>query len=274
MDIDSEIYTLRGNFDLILLSACNMSCKGCSYLDYLDEGCVIDGSLTLDDVKKIVNKLLNLKLKLQRLTMLGGEPSIHKQFFEIVEYLHQYKNIIYDELKVVTNGLFFNEKFLKSLDYLDSVRISIYPMNKKIEEEVINSDLGKYIQLKCNLEFHRRDTFQDYTKPLPGFTGDEKWNMCWKKKWCRVLTFEGIYRCHIAYNDRTEICDFSSREKLINYIENETVSLKKCETCPLPCQHMKWESNNEKKDRNNIEKGIKLIKQWKTTINLQKYKKL
>lgn len=269
MDIDSNIYTLNGNFDLILLSACTMSCKGCSYLDYLDNGCIIDGSLKIENVKEIVTNLLNLKLKLNRLTMLGGEPSTHPQFLAIVKYIHQYKGILYDELKVITNGTFFNEQFLQSLDYLDSVRISIYPMNKGIEEEIINSKLENYIKSKCHLEFYRRNEFEDYTNPLPGYTANDRWNICWKKQWCRVLMPEGIYRCNIAYNDKTEACDFTSREKLIDYIENNDTPLDKCKTCPIPCEMMEWKSNNEERDKRNIGRGIELIKQWKTTLNLR-----
>lgn len=269
MDTNSDIYTLNGNFDLILLSACTMSCSGCSYLDYLDDGCTIDGSLKIENVKEIVTNLLKLKVKLKRLTMLGGEPTIHPQFLEIVKYLHQHKGIVYDELKVITNGTFFNERFLHSLEYLDSVRISIYPLNKELETAIIKSKLANFIKSKCHLEFYRRNEFEDYNNPIPNYTANDKWNICWKKQWCRVLMPEGIYRCNIAYNDKTEVCDFTSKQKLINYIENNDIPLEKCKTCPIPCEMIEWKSNNEERDTRNIERGIRLIEQWKTTLNLR-----
>lgn len=262
----SDKYTLKGNFDLLLTGACTLSCKGCTYLDYKDVGCTISRTLRLDDVKYIINKLLKLDIKLETLTLLGGEPTLHPKYIGIVKELYKFKGLVYDKLRIITNGTNLNKDFLDSLDYLDIVRFSIYPNSKEIETSLYNSGLFELIKSKCRVVIRNYTTFSKYGEEQNGleYSKQLNWDRCWAKDRCRPITVDGIYRCYIAYNSKTNICDYSNREQLIDYINNNTNPLNICEACPMPCKEISLESIDTAKDAMMVDRGVMLINKWNT----------
>ena len=273
--IDNNIFTLNGNFDLPISSQCTMNCKGCSYLDYLDIGNTIKDNMTLNDIKYICDKLINLKIKLSKLTFLGGEPTMNSDFLEMAKYIFKYKGIIYDGLKIVSNGTKINSKFLKSLKYFDSVRFSIYPTNIELKNKIEDSGLSDYIKTKCNLEFLIIDEFNQHGKEDLDidYSKDLNWSRCWYKDWCRVITTKGIFRCFILYNHKKDICDFEDRQKLIDYIEKQA-PFKTCEICPQPSKIEKWISLNQTNDSKALKVGLQYINKWEDNIYfIEKYEK-
>ena len=101
---------LKGNFDLMIESTCNLHCKNCSVIDFQGNK-YLGKTMNIDDVIKINKKLIKLGVVLQRLTLLGGEPTLNKDIVKIINYLSEFKNITFKELKMITNGL--NEKTMK-----------------------------------------------------------------------------------------------------------------------------------------------------------------
>ena len=263
-----ELHTLQGNFDLLLTSACTMSCKGCTYLDYKDMGCTIGSVLKMDDVRTIVENLKKINIKLQTITLLGGEPTLHPNYLDIVKYLHEHKNVVYNKLRVISNGTFLKEDFIRSLDFIDTVRFSIYPNSKDIETNLHATGLYEFIKSKCRVVLFNYTYFSKYGEEQENIEYSQQlnWDRCIAKDRCRVLTTDGIYRCYVAYNSKTEICDYSDRLGLINYIENKDTPLDKCTVCPMPCKTEPWQSNNDTRDSLMVESGVGFIQKWRDYI--------
>ena len=262
------LYDLRGNFDIPILSNCTLACTGCTYLDYMNSGCTIDSTMRLDNIQRIIENLKRLEVRLYRITFLGGEPTIHPEFLEMAKLLSCYKNVIYKELKLITNGTQLNEDFIKSLDYIDSVRVTIYPSTVDIRKAMDTTGLSEYISSKCQFGFLYVSEFEDYgTKQSElEYSQQLNWKRCTKKNWCRILTEDTVYKCGISYNHRSEGCSYESRDEFIKYIENQTHPLDLCENCPTPPNFVPWSSNNEERDTKMVKRGIQIISNWRETI--------
>lgn len=261
------IYTLSGGLGVLLTPSCTLSCKGCTYLDYLNEGCTVKKPLSLNDIKKIVNFFLSSKIRIQNLTILGGEPTLHHEYLEIIKYLYSFKGTIYYNLQVDTNGTFIQQDFIKSLDYVDSVRLSIYPNTKEILSQLKSTGLLKFMESKCEVRVYENSSFLQYGKKIDGLAYSQKlnWDRCHSlKQHCRIIDTKAIYRCPISYNHKKEYCLLSeSRSNIIKYIENNSQPLDLCEKCPMPCQTAPCISKNNEKDLKATSNGLAFIKGWK-----------
>ena len=257
-----EVDYLSGNFDLMIQSTCNLHCKDCTVLDFL--GHEYSGqTMKLEDVVTINEKLIRLGVVLERLTLLGGEPTLNKDIIKIIKYLSKFKNITFQELKLITNGLNFKKDIVDSFKYLDNLRISIYPYSKDLEIELKNSHLLEYLESITNVEIKEEFYFQAHGSPDPKmeYSKELNWERCFQKYFCRHLTINGMYRCTILENVDQELCDMTDKNKLVDYV-NSDVPFDFCEKCPQPPITKPWQSNNPEVDKRNSKRGISLIKEW------------
>ena len=257
-----EVDYLSGNFDLMIQSTCNLHCKDCSILDW--KGNEYPGqTMKLEDVININEKLIRLGIIVERLTLLGGEPTLNKDIIKIMKYLSEFRNVTFKELKMITNGLYFKKDIINSFKYLDNLRISVYPYSKDIEIELKNSHLLEYLESITNVEIKEEFYFSVYgtEDPKLEYSKELNWERCWKKDWCRHLTVDGLYRCDILENLGQEFCDMTDKNTLINYVKSD-VPYDYCEKCPQPALSKPWQSNNPEVDKKNTKRGISLIKEW------------
>ena len=106
------------SINLDLTSACNYSCPFCVDSKLINAG----NSLALEDVKKILDTLYSRGL-LSVILIGGGEPTLHKNFGEIVRYMKK-KGL---QIGFVTNGSRLDkmERVVRELKEKDWIRISI-----------------------------------------------------------------------------------------------------------------------------------------------------
>jgi uncharacterized protein len=108
------------NIDLFITEACNMDCEYCFHQKGTDV-------LTIDQGKKIIDRMKELSPKELKITFFGGEPFL---FPETVLELSKYALSKYEKgacsLHVVTNATYFDEKIFKALRELPfSIQVSI-----------------------------------------------------------------------------------------------------------------------------------------------------
>jgi MoaA/NifB/PqqE/SkfB family radical SAM enzyme len=106
------------SINLDLTSACNFSCPFCVDSKLINAG----KSLTLEEVKKTIETLHSHGL-LSVILIGGGEPTLHRDFEEIVRYIKS-KRL---QIGIVTNGSRLEkiETIVEALQEKDWVRISI-----------------------------------------------------------------------------------------------------------------------------------------------------
>jgi len=103
---------------LHITNECNLRCKHC----YASAGKKLENELSLREIKKLIDDLYDLGT--QYIILSGGEPLIHKGFFNILKYCNNKKI----HTMITSNGTLLNNKTvrkLKAFNYLDSIQISI-----------------------------------------------------------------------------------------------------------------------------------------------------
>lgn len=116
------------NVQLEITTACNFNCKHC--FNSVNRNNI----LSLKKIKDIVNDCKNMGVHMLSLT--GGEPLVHPDFKQIVEYI-SHNNIQYT---VYTNGYLLNEKmilFLKQ-NNVSNIRISLDGFSEHIHDTFRN----------------------------------------------------------------------------------------------------------------------------------------
>ena len=117
------------SINLDLTSACNFSCPFCVDSKLINAG----RSLTLEEIKKTIDTLDSHGL-LSVILIGGGEPTLHKDFGEIVHYIKNKKL----QIGIVTNGSRLEkiEAVAKELKEKDWVRISIDAAGEEVFKDL------------------------------------------------------------------------------------------------------------------------------------------
>ena len=252
---------LPGSFDLHIIDTCNLHCDGCVVLDYLQKGIVTNTRYELDDVKDVMKNLKKLDLRLEELRILGGEPTLHTDLDNIIEYIKGTELV--DNLSLITNGLNFTNEVIESIKKLDKLIISVYPFDLDLERELKKSNLWYDLIFNVDVEFWKYKTFELYGHKIPNMEYSEQlnWDRCYQKDSCRVITKDYLYRCTITYSEKKDLCDWTDRQKVISFINSDN-PLSHCKDCPTPPYEKKYESNNLPIDLKNFSRGIKLINDY------------
>jgi hypothetical protein len=95
----------RGQFkhiEIQINTICDCSCFGCDRMSDV----ITDDSMTVEQVRRFVDESLDLRWEWERIRILGGEPSLHKELNTIVEQLMHYRRF-YSKcfLQLLSNGL-------------------------------------------------------------------------------------------------------------------------------------------------------------------------
>jgi molybdenum cofactor biosynthesis enzyme MoaA len=226
---------------VFLTLSCNLACKYCINLN--EEGStrakVSRKHLNAEGWIKFLNSL-NIGRDDLPITLQGGEPTLHKEFYEIV-------NGVRDDVKLdlLTNFLFDIDEFIARIDpkkftrdaKYAAIRVSYHPGQNDIDDLVVRHhkmrDAGFYVGLYAVMtpwnEAHIKEVQAkclaegvDFRiKEYLGFDGN-KWHGTYRhpeaisqkvEKYCECKTTElivgpngGVYRCHSdLYESRTPV---------------------------------------------------------------------
>lgn len=117
------------SFHLDLSNICNLNCKHCyhPFNEYSS-----DGELTLKEIKKLLDCLYDLGVF--SLIISGGEPLLHKDFYEVLSYATK-KGMIID---LFTNGTIIdNDISKKLLEFnINRVSLSLYSLENEIHDNI------------------------------------------------------------------------------------------------------------------------------------------
>lgn len=267
----SEVYVVKGNTDLMIYRHCNFTCSNCSEIDFTECGIKYgktNETMSLQDVKDICNKCIRNKIKFESLTLLGGEPTMHPQFAEIVNHIFGFKRLLYERLRIFTNGTGFTKNNVELMKRFDKVFISIYPSSTIIEEEMEKTGLANQIRSQTNLTFVKRDEFYSYGEEDPNLEYDKdlNWKRCTLKDECKTLTKKGFYRCFILKNKGLEACELK-QEDMKEYTER-TEPFDYCEFCPFPPLTKEWKNNHPDHDQKSVDIGVQRIRNLTSPLRI------
>lgn len=166
---------------------CNLACKMCNpyassrIADYYSKWKVSNykvGNWTHSD-KSYSNLLENIKFlpKLNRIHIMGGEPTINKRFHTFIDWLidNKYKDLSFS---FVTNGTFFNIDLIEKLKYFKSADVevsleSIHSNNHYIRQGSNTDEVLKNIR---KLLTHRSNSFNIVLRSVPQILNVNNYN--------------------------------------------------------------------------------------------------
>ena len=131
---------------------CNYDCSYCSPSIHDKTSEHIRVLVVEKTVKKLVEHARQQNKRI-RISLTGGEPFVHPQFFEILEKM---KNHGVDRLSVTSNGSVSAKKYISSLKWLDYIILSIH-----FEFTSMNVIFRKLVEIK---EFIKNKTNPDQSK--------------------------------------------------------------------------------------------------------------
>jgi hypothetical protein len=161
------------SLQLDLTSFCNLNCPNC---DRSIRQAPCEEYMSLEQIKKFVDESIELKKRWKAIHILGGEPTLHPQFFEVLDVLKCYKDPNHDcFIEVWTNG--YGSRVNGILSKLPSwIKI----VNSKKDPKIIPK-FSSYNVAPIDLEEYKHNNFA---------------RGCWITEICGIsLTRYGYYAC-------------------------------------------------------------------------------
>ena len=169
--------------EIAVTEICNLNCKACSHFSPLAEP---DDQLTFVEFQDDINRMQELFPTIYTIRLLGGEPLLHYDVFEMARYTR--KLYPQSRITIVTNGLLIpsidDRNMLLMVTNKIEFDISLYPPTRAKRDEIerICSEYG----VKCR-----------YTDPIEKFRirfdptgrndGSESYRNCSIGKTCTYL---------------------------------------------------------------------------------------
>lgn len=110
--------------DLYITDFCNLKCKHC----YNNEQ--KRSELSMEQIKEIVTKVNTFYSRnMEAINILGGEPFLHKNFCEIVNYCSKFAKV-----NTSTNAFYIRRTPIEVLKKLNYIQLSVESMNKEMAD--------------------------------------------------------------------------------------------------------------------------------------------
>jgi len=152
--------------NILLTNFCNQNCDYCFAKDEMEKSTVKE--MSLEDFKKLV--VILKKNKIKTLRLMGGEPTLHSYFDEIIKLALAE----FEEILIFTNGLIptksrrILEKNLNKISFNFNLDTPAFEENPAERKEII-ALIGKYSQNnQMNIGFTLTDLKKDYSKLVQG----------------------------------------------------------------------------------------------------------
>lgn len=155
------------NLVIEIVDYCNLKCSHC----FKSANNILKNTIQLDEIKKLATSLKN---KVNKITITGGEPTIHPNINEILKLLE-------DDFEVclMTNATNLHNLDPEIIEKLDSIQISIYGLNPQEYKKITQNEkafdnfisglnklneLNKDFKLSLIMHQENKDNLEDFIK--------------------------------------------------------------------------------------------------------------
>lgn len=231
---------LKGAF-LTLTNKCNLNCRYC----YQDSHPRINTKKELkkDDWIKIIKELN--KLKVEKINIVGGEPFLSRELFDILDYISRInKNI---KIKIFTNGILLNPDKIKKLrKYNLALSFNLNSYKKQIHD--FYQSKGNWEKIIKNIKKCNKIDFEIST-PLTkrNFCGIEEFIKFCKQLGAKRIRFVPL----IIPKNKEELKKEQVPKEMIDKFKNKILNLKDieitlcCRTCEGGASYLTIQANGD-----------------------------
>jgi len=208
---------LKGAF-LTLTNKCNLNCKYCYQKPSLFKN--TENNLKKEDWFRIIDELFLLGSK--RISIVGGEPFLFEDFFEILKYLND-KNF---DVKIFTNGHFLNKKNIGLIKkYGFSLSFNLNSANSKIQD--FYQKKGSWLETVRSIKLCKKENIEfEIASPLTKTNYSELKEFF---SFCKRLGAKRLRLVPLVYADKLDLAFDKINEKEIHNLKKEIEKIKSFE---------------------------------------------
>lgn len=189
---------------ILVTEKCTLRCKKCAPMyPYLKS----PSHRTLEQVKEDLDRLFDYVDYVWDLIFTGGEPFIHPQFYDILEYaINTYKEK-FGHIQIISNGTIVPDKKLLEVmaDESEKLYVSVSNYISYIKNETLkrkfNKCIEKFIEYKVNYEFNNSENWVDF-----GFADNAKRYGHTEESYLRVFFDDCNSSCRAFYKGHFIYC--------------------------------------------------------------------
>lgn len=257
-----KLRTFLRHIEFEIVEHCNLNCKACSHFSNICEKKFVDARVIGSHFNKI-SKLFGFTYEA---CILGGEPLLHPDIIDIIEYTRM--RFPFSRIKLVTNGLLLDKMsdafFLSCHKNKIQIFVTKYP---PIENKI---DKIKEILSSFKIKYFISPVVRTFTARL-NIKGDSDKNKVFKNckyRECTMLREDKIYICSMAayidkYNKyfKKNIPEpkginiySSSAKQILDYLKTPEET---CRYCAVIHKYIDWtcSKNAEENDWYGIQNG-------------------
>ena len=243
--IEKRVERFYENYEveIQIVDHCNLNCQGCNHLSCLAE----PWFMPLTEFKETFDLILKNLPNVKKIMILGGEPFLHPNFVEILEYVKK-ANLHNKQIDVLSNGIVLdqNPNF-----YLDLIKDS------RIHFSITSYPYIKYKNLNKFEDIHYLASRLFFQAPVVDAAPNEKSNylscslykipclfikdlkvfICPLTGCNNIMTQQGF---NIKLYENKDYLDLRSitEEKIVEFIKNENKTM--CYHCNSRCESHYW----------------------------------
>lgn len=253
---NKEYFRNKEKIEIDITYRCNLFCNNCNRTVSLAPSSL---GITVEQIEKFISESISENYLWKNIRILGGEPTLHPNFLEIINLLLEYKKNYLPNLiiEVVSNGT--NNRTKDILTKISKLGVYIDTNSFKLPQKTQN-DFEKFNIAPSDLSDFVNNDFSDG---------------CWITESCGTgLTPFGYYPCAIAGGiDRVFGFDLGRK-----HLPSDTDEMK--DLLKLFCSYCGHYKNRNFDDKKNIPNSdinstyvMEISKTWKNTINLYNKKR-
>lgn len=143
--------------NIIINNYCNLSCPYCFANSILTEKNI---NIELSQIDKILNFIKKDNTDIIKIGLIGGEPTLHPQFIQILDKIKDFHNTYqYESFSVLfTNGINL-ESFINNIPYNMRILININNITNQIQLNQLYKTLNELYKINWLQDFHTTNLF-------------------------------------------------------------------------------------------------------------------
>ena len=190
---------LLNRVDISITSRCTLKCQNCNmFMPYYKK----TDDLGLAEIQSSVDILFKKIDYVNMLNLLGGEPFLHKELYDIIDYIFTKYQKQFGSMEIFTNGMILPSVDLLKLFKKNNIKIQLSDYTKVVDYRVtLNSFIEKLEKFGVSYSYYKLEQWLDFGFPKDPDNIVGKINLKKKFSLCKApfrgLVGNKLYYCHL-----------------------------------------------------------------------------
>ena len=236
--------------EIQVVNHCNLNCCGCSHFSNISDEFFIEIESLKRDLKDLSSKFI-----VKKISLIGGEPLLHKNLKEIINEIK--KIFPYVQIIISTNGILIPSLSKDFLSFLRKENVMFELSKYPITSSIFSNILDSIEERELLSGIYIRNSFRKYINIKGNSNIDKNYKNCLMKH-CITLLNGNLYHCPFSiyvenfnkrFKQKIKVDEGiniknSSAKEILKYTKNP---IETCRFCTLDRNvSMEWTQNEPK----------------------------